>query len=641
MKNNSAINEFETGLNQLSSIFQYKFKNKKFLVEALTRQSAVAERHKFAGTKNYQRLEFLGDSVLGLVVSDLVYELFPEKREEDLHPLRSFIVKNETLAEYAQKLKIGQFIILGKGEEFQNIRNNKKVLADVVEAIVGAIFMDSGRNYDVTKFSVLMFLKPVIIKDKIYSNYLNEITAYFNKYKMYTIENTPDILTPFCPSDVIQNYSFNDVSFSESSLSELVHHISKPEQLNFPEKKENKNSEKIDLNSSCCHHNININCIPQSDSLKKKHIDSETSETSDNYNRNLKNNFKGLDLQNMISLFHSYSGIEDKLEEIIISNRQNYFTDFELFYISSQETFITSVKSNLSITEVVISLLILKTQYYYENLDIKLHYFSAKFLLNLVVNVESTEDYLTKSISCLLHNGIAEFYRSDYQASKFYLEKCLESILLSDIDISEKISESKYICLNYLGEIAFIEKNMTKLNDHTNTILLFEKDSFLWYKKLKIKMEILNYLNIWSNSENCVKEKLDNVNNLIVEYCKVTYELINTNKLIFHDHLQMNILRYTLNKSMYDLSEFKEYEGIILKNFGPNSFLFTYIYELYIEKLSYQYELKQSIIIIEKVALYSDKILKIILCNFTISSKIFSRCLEQYNKILDNFTNFN
>jgi ribonuclease-3 len=91
-----------------------------------------------------ERLEFLGDSVLGLIVTEELYIKYPDLDESRLSPLRSGIVNMRALADIARTLELGQYIRLGKGEEVTNGRDKNSLLADALEALIGAIYIESG-----------------------------------------------------------------------------------------------------------------------------------------------------------------------------------------------------------------------------------------------------------------------------------------------------------------------------------------------------------------------------------------------------------------------------------------------------------------------------------------------------------------
>lgn len=121
----------------------YKFTNKDILTEALT-HSSYANEHKANKFKDNERLEFLGDAILDLVVSDFLYKKHKDLPEGDLSKLRASIVCEAFLIKAAKEISLGQFMLLGKGEEMTGGRQRTSVLADAFEAVIGAIYLDSG-----------------------------------------------------------------------------------------------------------------------------------------------------------------------------------------------------------------------------------------------------------------------------------------------------------------------------------------------------------------------------------------------------------------------------------------------------------------------------------------------------------------
>lgn len=122
----------------LLQALNYEFNDKQLLVQALTHRS-------YSGTNN-ERLEFLGDSVLNFVVADLLYETFPKLDEGDLSRVRAHLVKQASLADIANKLKLSDYLRLGEGELKSGGFRRPSILSDALEAIFGAIFLDSGFN---------------------------------------------------------------------------------------------------------------------------------------------------------------------------------------------------------------------------------------------------------------------------------------------------------------------------------------------------------------------------------------------------------------------------------------------------------------------------------------------------------------
>ncbi|MDR0598872.1 MAG: ribonuclease III [Treponema sp.] len=124
-----------------------RFKNLELLNLSLIHRSVSNE---FRGGEppsrrvNNERLEFLGDAVLGVIAASLLYERFPEKSEGDLAKIKSVVVSEEILSRIALELQLDRLLILGKGEERTGGRAKKAILADAMEALIGALYLDSG-----------------------------------------------------------------------------------------------------------------------------------------------------------------------------------------------------------------------------------------------------------------------------------------------------------------------------------------------------------------------------------------------------------------------------------------------------------------------------------------------------------------
>ncbi len=121
----------------------YTFKDKNLLFTAFVHRSYFNE-HREQITQHNERLEFLGDSVLGIIISDLLFNSFPTKPEGELSHLRSQVVEAKACAAYLQKLALGEYVLLGKGERMNEGKGRETILADLFEAIVGAIYLDGG-----------------------------------------------------------------------------------------------------------------------------------------------------------------------------------------------------------------------------------------------------------------------------------------------------------------------------------------------------------------------------------------------------------------------------------------------------------------------------------------------------------------
>ena len=126
-------------IDELEKRIGYKFKNPELLLNALTHSSYANENR--GRISDNERLEFLGDAVLGLVIADYLYRLFEEHKEGDLTKIRASIVSEEPLSLIARDIGLGQFLLLGKGEANTGGRDRDSVLADAVEAVIGAVYL--------------------------------------------------------------------------------------------------------------------------------------------------------------------------------------------------------------------------------------------------------------------------------------------------------------------------------------------------------------------------------------------------------------------------------------------------------------------------------------------------------------------
>lgn len=133
----------DTSLSKLKERMGYDFKNEKLLLQALSHSSYTNEV-KMRKEESNERLEFLGDAVLELVTSDYVYHAHEDLSEGDLTKLRASIVCEQTLSSCARDLNIGEFLLLGRGEDLSGGRNRGSILSDALEAIIGAIYLDGG-----------------------------------------------------------------------------------------------------------------------------------------------------------------------------------------------------------------------------------------------------------------------------------------------------------------------------------------------------------------------------------------------------------------------------------------------------------------------------------------------------------------
>ena len=131
------------GVCALEQKLGYTFSNKQLLKQALT-HSSYANEMRILKTEDYERLEFLGDAILQLVSSDFLFSKYPTMPEGQLSKLRASLVCEPALAQAARRISLQDYFLLGKGEEATGGRNKESIACDVVEAVIGAIYRDSG-----------------------------------------------------------------------------------------------------------------------------------------------------------------------------------------------------------------------------------------------------------------------------------------------------------------------------------------------------------------------------------------------------------------------------------------------------------------------------------------------------------------
>lgn len=127
-----------TELSSLTRKLNYTFNQEIYLKQALT--------HRSASEKHNERFEFLGDALLSTVITYALYKQFPKEDEGQLSRLRAYLVKGETLGEIAQEIQLGNFLILGQGELKSGSFRRTSILADALEALIAAVFLDGGFN---------------------------------------------------------------------------------------------------------------------------------------------------------------------------------------------------------------------------------------------------------------------------------------------------------------------------------------------------------------------------------------------------------------------------------------------------------------------------------------------------------------
>lgn len=164
---------------EIEKTMDYKFKDKSYLEMAFTHSSYANEQK---GLNSNERLEFLGDSVLSLVVTEYIYRNLPEIDEGDLSKLRALLVCEANLAKKAKRLNLGYYLKLSHGEELSGGRERPSILADTLEALIGAIYLDSGLE-DAQKFITKFVL------DDFYYIYRTGVFDYKSKLQEFAQKN--------------------------------------------------------------------------------------------------------------------------------------------------------------------------------------------------------------------------------------------------------------------------------------------------------------------------------------------------------------------------------------------------------------------------------------------------------------------
>ncbi len=194
---------------ELMHLLDYHFADEALLNLALTHSSYANECASEQVAYN-ERLEFLGDAVLGMVISDYLYKTYPEMPEGKLSKIRALVVCESTLYKHANMLDLGSFLKLGKGEAHTGGRNRTSILADAFEAMIAAIYLDGGVA-SARKFILKQLMSSLnkAIEGKLFSDYksaLQEaVQAHGNKEVNYQIVSVkgPDHNKEFCAVAVV------------------------------------------------------------------------------------------------------------------------------------------------------------------------------------------------------------------------------------------------------------------------------------------------------------------------------------------------------------------------------------------------------------------------------------------------------
>ena len=161
--------DFKEKIHKLEEIFEIKIENQNIFKKALIHSSFTKEND-MSLLENYERLEFLGDAVLKLCISEILYKKFPEYLEGDLTKIRSIIVSDNILAEIAKQIGISELLVLGKNEEKTGGRERKSIIACAFEAILGAYYLED-------KYTELSEVLA-----KIFASFIKDVDEHFEKF---------------------------------------------------------------------------------------------------------------------------------------------------------------------------------------------------------------------------------------------------------------------------------------------------------------------------------------------------------------------------------------------------------------------------------------------------------------------------
>jgi ribonuclease-3 len=169
----------EPSLSELEQVLGYRFQNNKFLVTALSHRSYVNSQKSETKIESNERLEFLGDSVLNIVVTDFLYHEYPDREEGRMSKMKSLVVSSKVLGLCADQWRLGDFILLSRSEEKSGGRKRLSILADAYEAVVGAVYLDGGLEAARKLIhNSLMAIMDEVLDDEELANYKSKLLEY-------------------------------------------------------------------------------------------------------------------------------------------------------------------------------------------------------------------------------------------------------------------------------------------------------------------------------------------------------------------------------------------------------------------------------------------------------------------------------
>lgn len=165
-------------ISQLETELNYSFKNKKLIIQALKHRSFLSVTNESRLLSN-ERLELLGDAVLGMVVTEYLFTKFPSKEEGELTTIKSLLVSRKILARIARQIGFGKFILLNDAEEKSGGRDRASIIADAFESIIGAMYLDGGLEMVINFINEkLLSLTDEILAEEHYKNFKSILLEY-------------------------------------------------------------------------------------------------------------------------------------------------------------------------------------------------------------------------------------------------------------------------------------------------------------------------------------------------------------------------------------------------------------------------------------------------------------------------------
>lgn len=170
-------------MEEIEARIRYRFRNREYLYTALTHRSYNEGRKE--NQNHNERLEFLGDSVIGLAVTDYLFRKLRNREEGELAKLKAHLVSSDSLFQIAQQVDVGSALFLGKGEEKNKGRQNKKILSSAFEALIGAVYLDAG--FRTASQLVIQFLEkyiqPLLQSEMRINDYKSELQELLQKHR--------------------------------------------------------------------------------------------------------------------------------------------------------------------------------------------------------------------------------------------------------------------------------------------------------------------------------------------------------------------------------------------------------------------------------------------------------------------------